>query len=171
MDRNVFSLVNLVPGAYMRRCRRYLDRGRPAADVGSHGGWYRQFAKRAGVHGLRNFLRRSTPCKEFKVEVNSYSAELGGSVGGVIERGDQKRHQSVAWQLLRIPAQREIRRPRLGRRRQSAVEAEQLRRHDRPHPHQQDVLLLICLTCGSTTNSRARLTSDSPRGARATSRR
>ncbi len=79
--------------------------------------------------------------REFRVVQNTYSAEFGGSAGGLDRINDQERHQPIARVLVRVLPQRQDGCPELLRGRQTAAALQPVRRHRRwPDPKEQDAL-------------------------------
>lgn len=103
VDRNVFNLVNLVPGSYS------------SAGLVSIGGGRLQTAQPLvdGVNNTRgglgaNGIELSPPVEsmqEFKVEMNSFGAEFGHTNGGVVNAVTRSGSNQLR-QHLRISAQR-----------------------------------------------------------------
>ena len=102
VDRNVFSLVDLVPGSYM------------SAGLVSLGGGRLQTSQALvdGVNNTRgglgaNGIELSPPVEsmqEFKVEINSYGAEFGHTNGGVVNavtRSGSNQFHGNAYEFLR----------------------------------------------------------------------
>ncbi|MSV28483.1 MAG: hypothetical protein EXQ52_07035 [Bryobacterales bacterium] len=101
-DRNVFSLVNLVPGAFMRGSEVSIGGGRTRSAAILVDG---VTSSRGGVAAQQLDLTPPVDAmQEFKVEVNNLSAEYGrssaGMVNGVTRGGTNKFHGSL-YEFLR----------------------------------------------------------------------